>query len=50
VLAVGLILLVPLAEPALRSGPALALLLVGLCVLGLIAALLRPHSAKVDSP
>lgn len=41
-LGVGLILLVPLAEPALRNGPTLALLLVGLGMLGLLAVLLRP--------
>ncbi len=49
VLAVGMILLVPLAGPALHSGSALALLLVGLSVLGLIAAFLRPH-AGVEPP
>ena len=43
VLGIGLILLVPLAAPALHSGPAFALLLVGLGILGLIAALLHPH-------
>ncbi len=42
-LGIGLILLVPLAVPALHSGPAFALLLVGLGILGLIAALLHPH-------
>ena len=49
VLAPGMILLVPLAGPALHSGPALALLLVGLAVLGLIAAFLHPH-AGVEPP
>nr|WP_293173265.1 hypothetical protein [Nannocystis sp.] len=42
-----MIVLVPLAGPAVHSGPALALLLVGLAVLGLIAAFLRP-CAGVD--
>lgn len=50
VLGVGVILLVPLAEPALRSGPTLALLLVGLMMLGLIVALFHPGSAEVDAP
>lgn len=48
VLGVGLVLLVPLAAPALRSLPALVVLLIGLAVLGLIAALLR--HAEVDPP
>lgn len=48
-LGVGVILLVPLAGPALSSDPVLALLLVGLGVLGLIAALLRPGQAG-DTP
>jgi hypothetical protein len=44
---IGLVLLLPLAEPALRSGATLALLLVSLGILGLIAALLRPGRAEV---
>lgn len=47
-LGVGLVLLIPLAEPALRSLPALVLMMIGLAVLGLIAALLRPTGAEVD--
>jgi hypothetical protein len=50
VLGVGLVLLVPLAAPAFHSDPAYALLLVGLGVLGLIAALLRPRHAEFDPP
>ena len=49
-LGVGLILLVPLAEPALRSLHALVLLLIGLTMLGLIAALLRTGGEEIDPP
>lgn len=45
--AVGLILLAPLTGTAVQSGSTLALLLVGLGVLGLTAALVRP-GAEVD--
>jgi hypothetical protein len=45
--AVGMILLAPLAGSALHSGSTLGLLLVGLGVLGLTAALLGPAS-EVD--
>ncbi len=44
---VGLILLAPLTGTAVQSGSTLALLLVGLGVLGLTAALVRP-GAEVD--
>jgi len=47
-LAGGLVLLGPLAVRALASTPAFTLLLAGLAVLGLIAALLRPALAEVD--
>lgn len=50
VLGVGLILLVPLTEPALRSLYALVLLWIALAMLGLIAALLRPADGEVDPP
>lgn len=49
-LAGGLVLLAPLAVRALASTPAFTLLLAGLGVLGLIAALLRPALAEVDPP
>lgn len=47
VLGVGMVLLMPLAEPAMRGAPTLALLLIGLAVLGLLAVLLRPVHPKV---
>lgn len=47
-LASGLILLAPLAPLAVTSRPALALLLAGLVVLGLLVALLRPALAGVE--
>lgn len=46
----GLILLGPLASAALTSHATLAVLLAGLGVLGLIAALLRPAFHEVDPP
>lgn len=49
VLGVALVVLLPLAEPALGSAPTLALLLVGLAMVGLIAALIRP-TAEVPPP
>ncbi len=50
VLGIGLILLVPLAEQALRNLHALVLLLTGLAMLGLLAAQLRPAHGEVDPP
>jgi len=50
VLGIGLILLVPLAEQALRNLHALMLLLTGLAMLGLLAAQLRPAHGEIDPP